>query len=149
MDPLEKFSDLDYPGRKPPVNRGQKQASSDSELWDAKPIKYRIGKEEREFFFISALCKALGYSHQSIRAWEAAGLLPRTPFRSPRPRTPTGVSAKGRRLWTREQIEAIVRIAKKHGVIFPQGKKGEKKPPTPAFAAEVARAFHALVNNPD
>lgn len=144
-NPAEKFADLDYPGRKKPVNRTIKSESGDTEVWDAKPVYYLIGGERREFFLISHLAKALDYSVQSIRAWEAQGLLARTPYRSPRTARPVagGRSNKGKRLWTREQVLGIVRIAKKHGVIFPD-RKGVKNPPTPAFAAEVGEFFSHL-----
>ena len=140
------FEMLDYPGKKKPKNRDVKPVAPDKELWDARPVYYLIGGEKQEFFTISHLSKALGYSVQSIRAWEDRGLLPRTPFRSPRTARPVagGRSTKGRRLWTREQIMGIVRIAKKHRVIFPD-RKGHKKPPTLGFSAEVADLFHSLL----
>ena len=113
-------------------------------LWDAKPVYYLVDGK-REFFLISHLARALDYSVQSIRAWEAQGLLARTPYRSPRTKRPVagGRSDKGKRLWTRQQVEGIVRIAKKHKVIFPD-RKGVKHPPTPAFAAEVGELFASL-----
>jgi len=144
-NPAAQFADLDYPGRKKPVNRDTQPAPVDAEQWDYKPVYYLIGGERREFFLISHLAKALDYSVQSIRAWEAQGLLARTPFRSPRTAAPVaaGRSNKGKRLWTREQVMGIVRIAKKHKVIFPD-RKGVKHPPTPAFAAEVGEFFATL-----
>ena len=142
----QEFSSLDYPGRMKPKNRNVVPVAPDTELWDAKPVYYLIAGVKREFFTISHLAKALDYSVQSIRAWETQGLLPRTPFRSPRTVRPVagGRSDKGKRLWTREQIMGIVRIAKKHGVIFPD-RKGAKKPPTLGFSAEVADLFHHLM----
>lgn len=142
----EKFADLDYPGRRKPKNRDDKPAPVDINLWDSRPAKYLVNGEVQEFFLISHLSKALDYSQQSIRAWEAQGLLARTPFRSPRTAKPVagGRSNKGKRLWTREQVEGIIRIAKKHKVIFPD-RKGVKHPPTPAFAAEVHEFFNSLI----
>jgi len=145
---LEQFEDLDYPGRKKPVNRDKKVVTAVvDEEWDAKPVYYRLPgqTEKQEFFLISHLAKALGYSVQSIRAWEAQGLLARTPYRSPRTAAPVaaGRSNKGKRLWTREQVLGIIRLAKKHRVIFPN-RKGVKHPPTPAFAAEVGEFFNSL-----
>jgi hypothetical protein len=135
----ERFADLDYPGRRKPVNRVP-VSPPEPAAWDAKPVYYKVGGEKREFFSISHLAKALDYSVQSIRAWENMNLLPRSPYRSPRTKRPVaaGKSNKGRRLWTRAQIEAILRLAKKHKVIF------NKTPPTAAFANEVARAFYEL-----
>ena len=144
------FEDLDYPGRRKPVNRQPKPspAPDDTEVWDARPVYYLVGGEKQEFFLISHVAKALDYSVQSIRAWEAAGLLPRTPYRSPRTRRPVaaGRSNKGKRLWTREQVDGILRLAKKHRVILPDP-KGQKKPPTQAFARDVAQLFNELVGD--
>lgn len=146
-DPAAQFADLDYPGRKKPKNRNIQAVPDDTELWDSRPVYYLINGEKREFFLISHLAKALDYSVQSIRAWEAQGLLARTPFRSPRTAAPVaaGRSNKGKRLWTRQQVLGIVRIAKKHRVIFPD-RKGVKHPPTPAFAAEVGEFFASLTH---
>ena len=146
-NPAQQFADLDYPGRKKPVNRSVQAAQPDTQLWDAKPAYYLVDGRRQEFFLISHLAKALDYSVQSIRAWEAQGLLARTPFRSPRTKgmVAGGRSNKGKRLWTREQVEGIVRLAKKHKVIFPD-RKGVKHPPTPAFAREVGELFSSLTN---
>jgi hypothetical protein len=137
----ERFDDLDYPGRRKPVNRAAApKGTSGTEVWDARPVRYMVGGEVREFYTISHLAAALGYSVQSIRAWEDKGLLPRSPFRSPRTRKPVagGRSDKGKRLWTREQVEGIVRLARRHRVIL------NKKPPTPAFARDVKVLFTQL-----
>jgi hypothetical protein len=137
----ERFDDLDYPGRRKPVNRGAAtKAAAGTEVWDARPVRYMVSGEVREFYTISHLAAALGYSVQSIRAWEDKGLLPRSPFRSPRTRKPVagGRSDKGKRLWTREQVEGIVRLARRHRVIL------NKRPPTPAFARDVKVLFTQL-----
>src|SRR6478752_6705832 len=112
------FADLDFPGRKKPVNRTPEKEAELAEraLWDADPVYYLIGGEKREFFLISHLCKALGYSQQSIRLWEGKRLMPNTPYRSPRSYKVKQAEAagkvapsnKGRRLWTRQQIEGIL-----------------------------------------
>jgi hypothetical protein len=148
-DPItESFSDLDYPGRRKPVNRGVTKAEPEVREWDSKPLYYMVNGQKQEFFIIGHLAKALGYSVQSIRAWEDKGLLPRSPYRSPRTRGAVagGRSDKGKRLWTREQVDGIVLIAKRHKVIFPD-RKGTKNPPTPAFARDVATFFATLMSN--
>jgi hypothetical protein len=138
---VEGFSDLDYPGRRPPKNRGNPPPPPPVE-WDAKPLSYRVEGEKREFFTIGHVAKALGCSVQSIRAWEDKGLLPRSPYRSPRTVRPVagGKSDKGKRLWTREQIEGILVLATKHKVIL------NKKPPTREFARDVGTFFASLVS---
>jgi hypothetical protein len=137
----EQFSDLDYPGRRKPINRGKAAQSPERPPWDERPLYYLVDGEKREFFVIGHLAKALGYSVQSIRLWEDKGLLPRSPYRSPRTRKPVagGRSNKGKRLWTRDQIEGILRIAKAHKVIL------NKVPPTPAFSQEVLAFFQSLL----
>lgn len=137
------FSDLDYPGRKKPVNRGEKKASSDIQVWDSKPLRYLVNGTQQEFYTVGHLSKALGYSVQSIRGWETKGLLPKSPYRSPRTNgmVAGGKSNKGRRLWTRRQVEGIIGIARKHRVIV------NRKPPTPAFAKEVEEFFKFLLTD--
>jgi hypothetical protein len=136
------FSGLDYPGRTKPKNRAQPAAkpSADINVWDARPAYYVIGDRKQEFFLISHLAQALGYSVQSIRAWEAQRLLPRSPYRSPKTRgmVAGGRSNKGRRLWTREQIEAILAAAKRHKVIL------NREPPSEAFYRDVQKAFDKI-----
>lgn len=134
------FGDLDYPGRRKPVNRDRKVVAPDTPIWDARPTPGIVNGRTIEFFPISALAKALGYSQNSIRLWETQELLPRSPYRSQPTRAKPGAKhpTKGRRLWTREQIEAILRLANKHKVIL------NRKPPTRPFALDVGRAFAAL-----
>ena len=142
-DWMSKFDDLDYPGRRKPVNRvtPQEQNAPVSD-WSDKPLTYMVNGETQEFFTIGHLAKALGYSVQSIRAWENSRLLPRSRYRTPSPRKADqpGHLVKGRRLWTRQQIEGILRIAAEEGVIL------NKKPPTPRFAARVGELFTSLLN---
>lgn len=139
-DWLSRFDDLDYPGRRKPVNRVTPPEQTESNDWSDKPLKYMVAGEEREFFTIGHLAKALGYSVQSIRAWENQRLLPRSRYRTPSPRQADqpGHLVKGRRLWTRAQIEGILRIASEEGVIL------NKKPPTPRFATRVTALFDSL-----
>jgi hypothetical protein len=142
-DVAARFDDLDYPGRRKPKNRGPaEEVPSDTPVWSANPLRYRLpGRDQpSEFFTISHLAKALGYSVQSIRAWEDKGLLPRSGIRSPRPKgkPQAAGSHRGKRLWTREQIEGIVRLARRHQVIL------NKKPPSAAFTRDVRVLFQRL-----
>lgn len=135
-----RFGNLLVPGKRPLANKPEIVPSIPSS-WDSKPLKYIMGGEQREFYTIGHLAKALGYSVQSIRAWENKGLLPKSPFRSPKPvRDMLPGRTKGKRLWTREQIEGILRIAKEEGVLL------NKQPPTQRFAQRVAEFFLTLVN---
>ena len=138
-----RFGNLTVPGKRPLANQPNPFTPSTHNAWDAKPLKYMMGGEQREFFTIGHLAKALGYSVQSIRAWENKGLLPKSPFRSPKPvREMLPGRTKGKRLWTREQIEGILRIAREEKVLL------NKEPPTPKFASRVSEFFLTLVKTP-
>ena len=139
------FRDLDYPGRRKPVNRDVKQHTPEVQVWDAHPTEGVINGVKHEFFPIAALAKALGYSQQSIRLWETQGFLPRTPYRDKKRNVKPGAThpTKSRRLWTRAQIEAILTAAKKHKVIL------NRKPPTRSFARDVGLAFVELQSEID
>ena len=49
---------------------------------------------------ISVLAEAIGRTPQTIRKWEIGGIIPKTPF-----------NANGKRLYSQEHIEAIVKCA--------------------------------------
>lgn len=138
---LDRFSDLTYPGRRAPVNRTG-PPSDPKPGWDEKPLKYSFNGVEREFFTISHLAAALDRSVVTIRAWENRGVFPRTPYRSPRPRGGSlpNNAPRGKRLWTRDQISGILRIASEEKVIL------NGKPPTQRFAQRVLELYKTLLN---
>jgi hypothetical protein len=138
---MEHFADL-LPGKRAPVNRDAAESTElGAEGWDEKPIKYMFKGGEREFFTISHLAAALGKSVVTIRSWEQKGVMPPTPYRSPRPRGGMlpGKPTKGKRLWTREQIKGILEIAESEGVIL------NGKPPTKHFAQTVLEFYRTLL----
>jgi hypothetical protein len=141
-NPFSTFDDLhDWPGKKRPVNRPEPSLAEESDAdWDVRPVVYIYNGVSREFFTIGHLADALGRSPVTIRSWESKGLLPKSPYRSPRPRGESlpGV-AKGKRLWTRDQIEGILRLAREEGVIL------NEKPPTKQFTLRVADLFRELL----
>lgn len=142
MDPLlDRFSDLPaFPGKRAPVNRSTPVVDTSPQVWDEKPTFYNHKGKLTEFFTISHLSVALGRKPVTIRSWENKGLMPKSPYRSPRPQRGSipGKEAKGRRLWTRPQIEGILKIAREEQVIL------NGKPPTPAFARKVSNLFITL-----
>lgn len=79
--------------------------------WDARPTKKNIRGVDVEFFAIGAVCAALGRPAVTIRLWIRQGHLPQATFRMP---DKNGI--KGRRLYTREQVEAIIAVAEAHGI---------------------------------
>ena len=56
-----------------------------------------------ELFYIGTLANALGRTTNTIRKWEIAGVIPDPCFQD----------ANGRRLYSQEQIDAIVRCAER------------------------------------
>ena len=143
-DPFLAFEDLkDWPGKRKPVNRPEESSRPDPyEIkWDSKPMVYVYGGVSREFFSIGHLADAFGRSPVTIRSWESKGLLPQSPYRSPRPRGEAlpGKQVKGRRLWTREQVEGMMEIAREEGVIL------NGKPPSKQFTQRVAALFRELL----
>lgn len=103
-----------YPGSRHPIVPGQQTAErvNDPERWDARPRILKIGGVDREFFTIGHLAKALGRKPVTIRGWERAGVIPKPTFRKPS-EDPRGT----RRLYTRAQVEGILRIADEEGLM--------------------------------
>ncbi len=64
-----------------------------------------------DFFTIGAVATALGRSVCTVRRLEVEGHLPKASFRAPG-RSPTGQ----KRLYTREQVLAVARVAEEHGI---------------------------------
>ena len=141
-DPVDElFKDLvkDYPGKLPPIQRRKKEEETQESLrWDHKPVVYNYGGVAREFFTIRHLSAALGRSQVTIRSWENKGVLPKTPFRSPAPRqSAIQTKPKGKRLWTREQIEGLIKIAEETGCIIDD----KQSPPNPQFTDKATQLF--------
>lgn len=110
-------SDLDHVSnwRKP------KTPPSETVRWDRNPVVGKRDGELFEFFTIGALAEALGRKTVTIRSWEVKKIFPKAEHREKPPPTaklPDKVS-KGRRLYTRQQIEAAVAAAKASGVYDP------------------------------
>lgn len=114
-DPLlEMLGDLpDFPGTRPPKNRKTKKQVV-NEITDrfngAKPKTFRVNGEDKMFFTIGDLAKALGRRPVTIRMWESRGWIPKAVYRTPKPR---GVqipdkTVQGRRLYSLEQVEFLM-----------------------------------------
>lgn len=105
-----------YPGSSRPIirhpNRSRDDGPKIKDEWDRKPRVFQIGGVDREFFPIGKLAEALGRKPVTIRKWERDGIIPKATFRMP------SDHAQGvRRLYSREQIEGIVKIAREEGVL--------------------------------
>lgn len=90
----------------------------DAHPWKNKPIHVKMtdGREaDLEMFPIGSLAKALKRDSVTIRAWIRKGWLPRAKYQTPGLVGTPGDA--GRRLWSRAQIEGIVKIAKEEGLL--------------------------------
>jgi hypothetical protein len=88
--------------------------------WDAHPLRKTVRVKggtpvTLELFSIGALAKALGKSPITIRTWMKKGWLPRARFRTQG--APTAIGQGARQLWTRAEIEAILRIATEEKIL--------------------------------
>lgn len=111
------FSELGefYPGsskRIPKPDNPIPQTPRESSGWDEKPRKGIRNGVQYEFFSIRHLAAALGKQPVTMRAWESQGLIP-----YPGQRSESVYPTKRHRLYTRPQIEGIVRIADEEGIL--------------------------------
>ena len=107
-----------YPGSKQALTPVKVESEDDGldEPWDTHPRIYTTRGTETEFFPISALATALRRKTVTVRKWEQKGYLPKAQFRSP------GGGEKQDRLYTREQIEGLLRIAREEKLLEPRKK---------------------------
>jgi hypothetical protein len=99
-----------YPGSKrqvPPKNTPTPPAAPTEKPWDRNPKRLTVRGVEREFFTIGALAEAINRRPVTIRAWEDRGVIPKARYR--------GRGQK--RLYTREQVEGLVRLCDEHGIL--------------------------------
>lgn len=104
-----------YPGSSKPIDRNSKTPDAekpDVPEWDRSPRIITVGGVPTEFFTIGALAEALGRQPVTIRKWEYTGVIPVPLYRK------TSAHNEGkRRLYTRAQIEGIVKIAEEERVL--------------------------------
>jgi hypothetical protein len=126
MRSFAQLEDENYPGSKQKrresadMRRGRlavERAHAKAEApWDVKPrSKHLPDGRELEMFPIGSLAKALGRESVTIRRWIRLGWLPRARYQTPAIAGTRGNA--GRRMWTRTQIEGIVRIAGEEGLL--------------------------------
>ena len=104
----------DYPGTTPPKNRGKNvaRALASMPLLDQLPYRtYLVAGEPMQCYSVGSLSKLLNRDVVTIRSWERKGWMPMPRIRTAPPNAPQlpGKPLKGHRLYTREQVEYIVR----------------------------------------
>lgn len=110
-----------YPGSKK-VRRSVSGVSADP--WEHYPhIEMLSNGQSKRFYTVGVLATALGKSSQTIRKWEGKGYIPKSQYRFPGRSSDTHHRKEGqRRLYTREQIEGVVSIARETGLLNGEGR---------------------------
>lgn len=105
----------DWPGNRTPKNRtnSTKPVNIPKNDVELRGKFYMIKGESIELFSIGDLALALSKRPVTIRMWESKGWIPKANWRSPAPKGEMipNVQAKGRRLYTRQQVELLVKAA--------------------------------------
>lgn len=68
-------------------------------------------------YTIGALARALNKSEKSVRLWTTRGYIPNAPYRMKSVTGRDGVERKGRRLYSKEMIEAAVESFARRGLL--------------------------------
>ena len=113
---------FNFPGGiKPRRNYEVVRKSEPAGDWDNKPTIKSLKGVDTEFFTIRALGDAVGKTAVTIRSWEDKGWLPVSRYRTAAPKTTplVGKTPKGKRLYTRHQIEVVIEAATAAGVLDP------------------------------
>lgn len=112
---VEAMAEDYYPGSKRKIETGADVSSkADPDAWDAKPRVYKKNGVDTEFFTVGHLAVAMNRKPLSIRQWERRGIIPKSTFQ----RAGRNGSQHGRRrLYTRAQIEGMIKIAHEEGLL--------------------------------
>lgn len=106
---VEDDQDVHYPGSR----QKRRAVAGPVDSWaDLPHTDLLLDGVSVRFYPVSVLAEKLERKPAAIRKWERLGYLPETPYRSPG-RTKNGQ----RRLYTREQIEGLVELARQQGLI--------------------------------
>ena len=124
MDEIDNlFSDLDtyYPGSKKKRRETKpknKRAVKDDSDWASNAVFKKLPPGElHEFYQVGALAQALGRPLVTIRYWIKQEYIPQAPYRLSDKETKNGEKMRGRRLYSRAQIDAIVELFGKAGLL--------------------------------
>jgi hypothetical protein len=127
-----------YPGSTTPINRNKPIPVHDKTgQWDENPRFYKVNGVEVEFFTVGHLAAALGRKPVTIRKWENDGVIPKATYQR------NSEDSRGRRrLYTRDQVEGILKIAKEEGIL-----RSHNKPiKSTMFTTRVIQLFKDLLN---
>lgn len=131
-----------YPSGVAPRRGTPEPAKIEAPEWDTSPKTMKLKGEDTEFFTIAALATALGRKPVTIRSWEMKGWLPLSTYRTSPPKNSPidGKKPMGQRLYTRAQIEAVIKAAHEAGVTDPE----VRRPAWKSFSKSVVDSWKAL-----
>lgn len=112
---VEALAEDYYPGSKRKIDHTDSDdKKSDLDAWDAKPRIYKVNGQDTEFFTVGHLAIAMNRKPLTIRQWERKGIIPKSTYQ----RAGRNGSQHGRRrLYTRPQIEGMIKIAGEEGLL--------------------------------
>lgn len=120
-DGIDNFlSGLDeyYPNSKRKRRVKEEKVNKKDSDWTINPIKKTLPNgRDMEFYTIGALAVALGRPLVTIRYWMKEGYLPAPSYRLGDKTDATGKEIKGRRLYSRAQIDVAVELFGKAGAL--------------------------------
>lgn len=113
---VEALAEEFYPGSKRKIDHSEDADDPKviTDGWDAKPRMYKRNGVDTEFFTVGHLAVAMNRKPLTIRQWERKGIIPKSTYQ----RAGRGGSQHGRRrLYTRAQIEGMIKIAAEEGLL--------------------------------
>lgn len=87
------------------------------EPWQDNFVLKTVSGVEVPMYTVGTFAEALGVSVPTIRNWTAKGYIPQAPYRLPSNMVVNGKKVEGRRLYTKELIQATVEILGKYGIL--------------------------------
>jgi hypothetical protein len=123
------FGDLpNYPGKRPPKNRaGTKKDVEADPFAFLRATYYTVRGEKKAFYTVGEVAKALGRRPGTIRMWEMRGIIPTPSFRTAPPEGEQipGKSLKGRRLYSKQQVELLLHAVEQFDLDNPRSQDAD------------------------
>jgi hypothetical protein len=117
-----------YPGKKPPKNRAESKKSKEEDPFEfLHATYYQVRGERVAFYTVGEVAKALGRNPGTLRMWESKGVIPVPKFRTSPPEGSQipGKPSKGRRLYSRTQVELLLYAVEHFGLNKARGQNAD------------------------
>lgn len=136
-----------YPGSKIPIVRSPEPEDLTAPTWDIKANRREVSLKGVKYtlYSIGALAAALNRTPQTIRVWENKRIIPAATITK---KSNADKSEHGnRRLYSRKQIEGLIKIAEEEDVLEPQGSGRFKPIRSTDFASRARELFKDLTGD--